>query len=196
VAEPTAPPPPNPIRYDAELDLALERLGEIQRSQDLIRSNAAGRIAPLNAVLATLNDEVRKIEAERDKELDELQAAERKLFLVIIAYAMTHWTRLLDGKRKIIRRSGEIWKRRSGAAFVIDDEAAFVERAKRLGQTRFVRTIEEPNRKAMGDDPAAALAIEGVSQAQDVKYSVQPTGEDVIADFLSRIETEMAQPPS
>lgn len=184
--------PVTPEINDDTLDEWLKELGDNLRAQGALIGPANLQLGPLNAILNSVKEQIRMIETARDEALAPLQVTERALFVRIYDYSNTHWDRLAGAtKSRVTRAAGVIMRRNNPPKILISDPKEVLARLEQLKLDIFIRHPEPTiNLEAMGENPDKATAVEGVTRFQDVKYSVQPTGEKAISDVQSKLKLE------
>lgn len=154
---------PVPQNRDEAADFVF-RIGELNRE-------VARRQADMNDALARIKDEVERL-------AEPLREEGKALTEGLKCWCEANRATLTDnGKVKYADLgSGLIrWRTRPPKVSLPRDVAALIDTLKRLGLRAFIRSVEEPNKEAMLDNPALARTVPGVkigSEGED--FVVEP----------------------
>jgi len=161
----------------AEADLALARIGELQRQRIGIMTEAEARISELN-------EEARQATAPIDTEIDDLVKN-------LAHYAEYNRADLTEnGKTKTVTFThGTLQWRLTPVAITVKSVDEVLARLRALDLTRFIRTKYEVNKEAMGAEPEVAVSVEGVSFSRHEDFVVTPSETKVEIDKRIRVKT-------
>lgn len=157
--------------------------------------------------IARISELQRKVRAENDALGEEIQGLQRDAMAIvkpltseiadrvsgIWTYATSNEADLTDGGK---RRSFEVptgvfgWRKHPPAVKIANNDKV-LEELKRLALTRFIRTVEEPDKQAMLKEQDIATSVKGVKIAQAETFFVKPSVTDVeIEEPLASLREE------
>ena len=153
------------IPVPRSLEKAAEFLSQIAEKQRAI-----------DAIQSELNAKVDELKTEALLDVRSHQEMISQLVEGLFVFAESNREELTDnGKRKTVEvPTGWFGWRMTPPVVSISNVKSVLKSLKELGLKRFIRTKEEPNKKAMLEEPEVAKTVKGVSIAQHEEFVIKP----------------------
>lgn len=148
---------------------------DLNEANDFIQSiGQAQRV--IQKIQSELNEKVIKLQSDAVEKAKEHEEEIEGLLDGLYAFAESNRNELTEhGKRKTVTLpTGEFLWRTTPPKVTIRNVQAVLAELKKLELTKFIRTIEEPDKESMLKERALAESVKGISITQTEEFAVKP----------------------